>query len=151
MKIKEGREQYFYASGTLSATTRQLALAGIGIIWLLAGGLSRSKVHLSGNLLAASILMLASLAGDLSQSYWQASRLRAWTNKEEKALDDAARQRGHGSVVASDGPTAQDREIGDPPDKIAQVAWRLFQAKVTLMGASYVLIVISLVTHIRLS
>jgi hypothetical protein len=66
MKLKEARESYYYYSGKASDRVRQLAFAGIALIWIL-------KIDDRGNqaipeiLIIAAVFIVAGLGFDLLQ------------------------------------------------------------------------------------
>jgi hypothetical protein len=172
VKLSTAREAYYSASGTASTITRQLALAAVAIIWLLSGGLNRSKIHLTNVLLWASLLVIAAMFFDLLQYVWTAVSFAVWARKKEKALDAAARtprpleppppappvprlaRMLHYPPIPPvplSEPEGNEREIGETPSVILRVTWWLFAVKIAGTTASFVLIGVSLVHRIVLT
>ncbi|GAA3085947.1 hypothetical protein GCM10020000_85610 [Streptomyces olivoverticillatus] len=63
---------------------RQLALAGIAVVWLLAGGLQTSGINLTTRLLFAGFALALSLFLDLTQYVVKAIVWGLWARKGEK-------------------------------------------------------------------
>lgn len=142
MKIKVAREAYYGSSATCSTTIRQLGLAGIAVIWLLAGGLQTSGVNLTKLLLSAGLLIVIGLFLDLAQYVWTTARFAVWTRKEEKAYRDAK------SDQTAD---ADEHEIGNAPKSVLPIMWVLFYGKAAAIAAAYILIFIQLGDRLRVS
>jgi hypothetical protein len=135
MQIEDGREIYYSSSGTTSSVVRQLGLAGIAVIWLLAGGLQTSGVHLTTRLLAAGLLIVIGLFIDLAQYVWTTACFAIWVRQEEKS----ERRRLQDDTANVDG-----KEIGNAPEYVLPIMWVLFYLKAALIAAAYIVIFIQL-------
>ncbi|MCG8092479.1 MAG: hypothetical protein JAZ17_02445 [Candidatus Thiodiazotropha endolucinida] len=74
MKIKEAREAYYDHSGAASLVARQVAFAGIAIIWIFKTD-SLNTLNLPEPLLYPALLIIVSLVLDLSQYVYSSA---AW-------------------------------------------------------------------------
>jgi hypothetical protein len=73
VNLREARDQYYAHSGAASSAARQLAFAGIAVVWILATQ-DRTIVTVSAGALRAPLLwFVTTLALDLLQYYWLAS------------------------------------------------------------------------------
>lgn len=66
MKLAAARETYYYATGQVSQIARQLALAGIAVVWLFKAG-EGSSFLLPDELALALVAFFAALILDLFQ------------------------------------------------------------------------------------
>jgi hypothetical protein len=135
MEIKDGREIYYASSGTTSSVVRQLGLAGIAVIWLLAGGLQKSGVHLTEQLRNAGLLIVVALFVDLLQYVWTTGNFAVWVRIREK------RWRDH---LGDHSANVNDKEIGNAPGYVLPIMWVLFYLKAALTTAAYILIFMEL-------
>lgn len=71
MKLKEAQEHYYDHSGLASNSARQLAFAGIAVVWILATNGDVVPVQSTG-LRLPLFAFVATLALDLLQYYWLA-------------------------------------------------------------------------------
>lgn len=71
MKIKDALENYYFHSGKASDNVRQLAFAGIAVIWIFKIDLNGSP-KLPPELLLPLVLIAVGLAADLFQYYFAA-------------------------------------------------------------------------------
>ncbi|HET8554584.1 MAG TPA: hypothetical protein VFL78_07135 [Rhodanobacteraceae bacterium] len=67
MKLSKAQENYSYASGTASSICRQLAFAGIAIVWVFNLPTSESPVHVPQQLQVVILLLVVCLVLDLLQ------------------------------------------------------------------------------------
>ncbi len=70
MKLSEYRDDYYTFTGKLSDINRQLAFAGIALIWIFKQG-NGSNVSIEKALLIPAILIVISLAMDMLQYAYQ--------------------------------------------------------------------------------
>src|SRR6516225_8354418 len=84
MKLSTAQDGYHEASATASDVARQLALAGIAFVWLLAGGLQTSGVMLNSRLLTAGLVLALIL--DLGQFLWKTVTWGIWSRHKELDL-----------------------------------------------------------------
>ena len=67
MLLKDARDSYYYNSGKVSDLVRQLALAGIGLIFILAFGQEIADQRLPRSLLYPAIFIVVALFLDFAQ------------------------------------------------------------------------------------
>lgn len=142
MLIETGRAAYYDSSGTTSSIIRQLALAGIAVVWLLAGGLQEDGVNLTQILLAAGLLIVISLFLDLAQYVWTTACLAVWVRLKEKK----ARNR-----LNDDNANVDNEEIGDAPSAVLPIMWVLFYLKAAATATAYILIGFELADRLNVS
>ena len=93
MKISEIRDAYYAASGKVSELVRQLALAGIAIIWLFrAGGENSGGIHFSHFLIWPLIFFVSSLTADFLQYVyfsliWSVMNWLQWNRHHDNNFD----------------------------------------------------------------
>ncbi|MCZ4607393.1 hypothetical protein O3S80_27245 [Streptomyces sp. Lzd4kr] len=131
MLIETGRTAYYDSSGTTSSIIRQLALAGIAVVWLLAGGLQEDGVNLTAILLAAGLLIVISLFLDLAQYVWTTACLAVWVRLREKKAR---------TTLGNDKANVDKEEIGDAPGPVLPIIWLLFYSKAAATATAYILI-----------
>lgn len=84
MNIDDAREQYYIHSGLASNSARQLAFAGIAVIWILAT--QNTTIPLENEVWRVPlILFVLALAFDLVQYYWLAGFWGAFSWLKERA------------------------------------------------------------------
>lgn len=128
MQLSEYKKDYYFFSGKVSDITRQMALAGIAIIWVFK--ISKDEQIFIDKLLIYSAFFIAmSLLCDISQYIYQTI---VW----KKFFDEKELKR-----------TPENEDILAPREMntIPQI---LFWAKVILVGIAYLLIIIYLVSNI---
>ncbi len=146
MKLADTRENYYAMSGKVSEIVRQLALAGIAVIWIFKRDVN-GEVRVSRLLLVAGILIVLSLICDLLQ-YYVATRIWDEFNlRKEKELESGTPPPG------TTPPEEYDLEEVDfeAPDDINKWPKRFFWWKFYLTAAGYMVIVIFLVRAIKLT
>lgn len=90
MKIGDLKEEYYFATGTVSTVVRQMALAGIAIIWIFKVGKEQSGgIQFTAAMLVPLRLFILVLAADLLQyvfksAVWGALHHHYW-NKFKNA------------------------------------------------------------------
>ncbi|MFI9809551.1 hypothetical protein ACIHEJ_35375 [Streptomyces sp. NPDC052301] len=126
MKLKTGRAAYYKSSDTASQQTRQLGIAGLAVVWLLAGGLQKSAIHLSETLLVSGIALVSALSLDLLQYARTTATFAIWVRYKEK------KQRG--GIPNKD---VDEDDIGDAPAAILPIMWVCFYAKLVAIGVAY--------------
>lgn len=171
MKIAVARETYYAASATASTIFRQLALAGVAVIWLLAGGFQAGTVRLDVRLLIAALAVITALALDLFQYLWTTGCYARWAATREKDLDEhpvaaaappplpaervptLARMLHYPPTPAPPGapPVGSEREIGPSPAWILNGQWILFSAKMVAALTAYVLTAVELAHRIAVT
>ncbi len=65
MKLKDAREEYYGYTGKLSDVNRQLAFAGIAVVWIFAAADKSGSISLPENLVAPLACFVIALAADL--------------------------------------------------------------------------------------
>lgn len=86
MKLSDAREQYYAHSGAASAAARQLAFAGIAVVWILATEKVVVAVN-SSELRLPLLAFVATLGLDLIHYYWQATFWGIFSRSKEKKGD----------------------------------------------------------------
>lgn len=122
MKQSEIRKAYEELSGLLSKFNRQLAFAGIGIVWLFRVTDKSGNVTIDPEMLAPILCFVISFAFDLLQYLWQSYvwYLFYWYNRSRKKL-------------------GEDDETNEP-EWPNVVAWVLFTVKVCALMIAYILL-----------
>lgn len=83
MNLREARDHYYQHSGTASGVARQLAFAGIAVVWILAT--QPGFVTVPASVLRAPLLaFVIALALDLVQYYWLAAFWGIFSRLKEK-------------------------------------------------------------------
>lgn len=120
MSLDEVRETYYEASGKASEISRQLAFAGIAVVWLLAGGTLNSTggLRVSDDLLRVSVGLLLTLVLDLLQYAWRSLAWGIYARRLEL--------RGETTVSA--------------PTSLNVVALAMFWGKLVSLATAYVLL-----------
>jgi hypothetical protein len=67
MKLSQAREAYYAHSGSASSNSRQIAFAGIAVIWLFNSPSELRPIALPEELIFVALLLVISLALDLMQ------------------------------------------------------------------------------------
>ncbi|MEU3620115.1 hypothetical protein ABZ725_48735 [Streptomyces sp. NPDC006872] len=129
MKLWEARDNFYKASDTASQVARQLALGGIAVFWLLSGGLHPPKGGLALRLFWAGLALSVAIFLDMFQFLWKASAWAYWSHKKEDAFE---KLHGVGNY--------DDEEVLGIPPWVNKVTWTLLFAKVSLLVAAYVLL-----------
>ncbi len=119
MKLSEIREAYEELSGSLSKFNRQLAFAGIGIIWLFRYTDANNNTFIDSQVLTPILCFVISFSFDILQYFWQSYvwYIFYWY-KRGKGLkeDDEANEQEWPNVVA----------------------WVMFTVKVCALIAAYI-------------
>src|SRR5438105_6305291 len=92
MTIADLKEEYYFATGTVSTVVRQMALAGIAVIWIFKVGKDTGGITFTPNMLVPLRLFILVLVADLLQyaykgAVWGAIHHYYW-NKFKKADHD---------------------------------------------------------------
>ncbi|MDJ0342845.1 hypothetical protein QMK19_23360 [Streptomyces sp. H10-C2] len=135
MLVRDARDAYYTSSGTSSAAVRQLGLAGIAVVWILAGGLQKSGINLTKMLLTAGMLIVIGLFLDFAQYLWTTARLAMWVRRSEKRLR---------AIVADPTANVDNAEIGNAPKSVLPFMWGFFFSKAAAIAAAYILLLIQL-------
>ena len=69
-KLSEYKNDYYYFTGKLSEINRQIAFAGIALIWIFKNG-ENSNLKIENELILPAILIVLSLAFDIFQYIYQ--------------------------------------------------------------------------------
>lgn len=67
MKLSKAQESYSYASGTASTIARQIAFAGIGVVWVFNLSATHTEIAIPQQLRVVVFLLVVCLALDLLQ------------------------------------------------------------------------------------
>ena len=94
MKLEDARQHYYDHSGSLSTVNRQLALAGIAIVWIFVAGNGEGDYVLDHALVMGLFLFALSLLFDICQ-YW------ALTHAWKKIIDEKERKKTKESTTFS--------------------------------------------------
>ena len=131
MKLQDYRETFYEYSGKASDFTRQLAFAGIAVIWLFKKD-TTSSLSIPHELLLPGLLIVSGLALDMLQ-YCVASLIWRlyYRSKERQGV-------------------AEDQELGLHSEWLERPIWALFCAKILLVLAAYALIARYFVTVLLL-
>ncbi|THA41794.1 hypothetical protein [Streptomyces sp. A1547] len=132
MKLEDARQAYYDASDKASEIARSLALAGIGIVWLLAGGLTTSGIKLTQDQLWALILLAACLCFDLLQYLYKTIAWSWWARIKEP----------HANA---------DGEVGKAKALMNRPSWFFFTLKMMSMAAAYCFIFIDLASRLSMA
>lgn len=127
MKLKEAREFYYERSAKVSDLTRQLAFAGIAVVWVYKVG-PESHPSVAPDFLPPLILFATALLFDFLQAIWGAG---AW------GIFSRIREKTYGSST--------EAEIGDAPDAINWISVFFFWLKVAIILSGFVLLIFNLV------
>ncbi|MDQ1022502.1 membrane protein implicated in regulation of membrane protease activity [Streptomyces umbrinus] len=148
MKLKDAWAIRDSACGTASSVARQLALAGVAVVWLLGGGLQATGVRLNNLLLAAGLALVVMLFLDLTQYLITTGVWAPWARRMEKEAqgwkkeDDSAWKKE--KVV-------DEEEVGGAADWFNRPTWVVFVAKMVILVVAYFFIFIDLADRITLS
>ena len=118
MKLSEIREDYEELSGLLSRFNRQLAFAGIGIVWLFRATDKTGSTSIDPQLLTPVLCFVISFGFDLLQYFWQSLvwYIYYWFNRNKGIKEDT--------------------EMNEP-EWPNIVAWLMFIIKVSALMAAY--------------
>lgn len=150
MKLADTRESYYAMSGKVSEIVRQLALAGIAVIWIFKKEVN-GEVQVSRLLISAGILIVLGLIGDLLQYYVATRKWDKFNLQKERELETPPI-----TSPPTSPPTSLPDEAYDPeevdfvaPDNINDWPKTFFWLKVYLTAAGYVFIVVFLIRAIE--
>jgi hypothetical protein len=127
MDLADVQHTYEVASAKASDIARQLAFAGVAIVWLFSGATSTDQLRVTGRLLAAGLFLVIALALDLFHVVYRAA---AWGI--------------YGRVLERRGGS---RDV-DAPAWINWPSIGLFSGKLVALVIAYVLIGIYLVQRL---
>jgi hypothetical protein len=127
LTVADARAFYYAASDSASKVGRQLALAGIAIVWLFAGGAHLTRLNIPNDLLYPGIGFVSALAADFLQYLYTSAAWGIFSRRKEKERAQ--------SFVA--------------PDWINYPTLVLFWAKALVLMASYGLLASALASRIR--
>lgn len=119
MTANDYKETYEGATDTLSQINRNMALAGVAIIWMFTK--TDSGVDIPKPLLWPAILLVSSLSLDVLQYVWKTMTFYILFRRREKNEKNEKKQQGHSIWLV--------RPI-----------WGIFWLKIIAMGWAYVLI-----------
>jgi hypothetical protein len=87
VKHSAALDRWYVASAKASDTSRQLAFAGIAVVWVLSGGADApTTATVSGELVGALLAFVVALLCDFLQYAVQSLLWRMFSRKKEKAL-----------------------------------------------------------------
>lgn len=119
MKLSEIRKDYEDLSGSLSKYNRQLAFAGIGIIWLFRTTETNGSTSIDPEMLTPIFCLVISFAFDLLQYLWQSLWWYLYyLYKREQGSNE-------------------DEEMNEP-EWPNMIAWGMFSIKVCALMAAYI-------------
>lgn len=119
MKLSEIRKDYEDLSGSLSKYNRQLAFAGIGIIWLFRTTDANGSTSIAPEMLTPIFCLVISFAFDLLQYLWQSLWWYLYyLYKREQGSNE-------------------DEEVNEP-EWPNMIAWGMFTVKVCALMAAYI-------------
>jgi hypothetical protein len=121
--VESAREDYYYYTGKTSDIVRQLALAGVALIWLFRIDRETGIDVVPSQLRVPAILIVACLAADLLQYVWGSAAWGIYSRIKELQIQRRE----------------EDEEFW-APDWINRPTNTLFVVKILLMGWAYVLI-----------
>lgn len=84
MKLSEYKKDYYFFSGKVSDLTRQMAFAGLAIIWVFKSSIG-DKISIEKELFLPAILFVLSLSFDICQYIYQTIAWNWFFEKHEKA------------------------------------------------------------------
>lgn len=119
-KLSEYKNDYYFFTGKLSDINRQIAFAGVALIWIFKES-KAGEIKIEEDLLLPAILIVIALAFDLFQYIYQSI---TWT-----IFYTYYKRKGK----------AEDEKIKSP-EYLNYLAWFFFIIKVSLVIASYWLI-----------
>jgi hypothetical protein len=134
MNLDSVEENYRFHTGKASDVGRQLALAGIAIVWIFSGGgvSTGAQLQISPDLLRVGLLLVIALAVDLTQYLYGSVAWGAF----RRLMETRAAKNG----VA---------ESFDAPAWINYPTLGCFWTKVSLIAAAYALLGIALAGRLR--
>ena len=119
MKVEDAREHYYSHSASASSSARQLAFAGIAVIWILAT--QNDQIELLNTVWRSPlILFVGALALDLLQYYWLAGFWGAFARFKERK---------------------EEQEFGGAPEWGNWVGLLCFWSKGLLVAIGYVMLI----------
>ena len=86
MKLSAARECYYSHSGNASAAARQIAFAGIAVVWVFNQPSADRTLNLPEQLVGALLLLCITLALDLLQYTFSTATWGFWSRRKEKLL-----------------------------------------------------------------
>lgn len=119
MKLSEIREDYEELSGLLSKFNRQLAFAGIGIVWLFRTTDANGSTSVDTEMLTPILCFVISFGFDLLQYLWQsyAWYIFYWYKRNKGSRED---------------------DEMNEPEWPNIIAWSMFTIKVAALIAAYI-------------
>ena len=124
MKLSEARDCYYSFSASASATARQIAFAGIAVVWVFNQPQAGQPIGLSPQLALTLFLLCASLAADLLQYTLSTAIWGFYARHKEKQL----RHRFH-----------EDPDI-EPPHTLNWPGIAMFWLKLLLLFSAYIVL-----------
>ena len=119
MTLSEIREDYEELSGLLSKFNRQLAFAGIGIVWLFRTTDASNSTSIAPEMLTPVLCFVISFAFDLLQYFWQSY---AW----------------YIYYWYKHGKGSHEEDEMNEPEWPNMIAWGFFTIKVCALIAAYI-------------
>ena len=86
MKLTAARDCYYSHSGNASAAARQIAFAGIAVVWVFNKPLGDKKLNLPDELVTVLLMLCIALVCDLLQYSSSAALWGYWSRRKEKEL-----------------------------------------------------------------
>lgn len=90
MRLEDVRDAYYTQSGKVSDVARQLALAGIAVVWVFSGGgvSTGAAVHIPKDLTFAGLVLIAALAADFFQYAWASAAWGIFNRVKEREVKE---------------------------------------------------------------
>ena len=84
MKLSAARDCYYSHSGNASAAARQIAFAGIAVVWVFNRPLASRTINLPDELVGVLLSLCIALAFDLLQYTFSTATWGFWSRRKEK-------------------------------------------------------------------
>lgn len=129
MRLSDYKNAYEDFSGKLSDICRSLSFMGFGVVWILVGGIENlrpDKIPFSLKMVLAGLVLTLIL--DILHYAYQSIAWYRYFRKIEKYIDRELKK----------GNQPEDKY--NAPVWIANIAWVIYGLKVTLMSASYIVL-----------
>jgi hypothetical protein len=84
MKLDDYKNDFYYFTGKLSDLSRQLAFAGLAVVWIFKYTSETNQIQIDRGLVLPAILLIASLTTDLLQYIYQSACWSIFFHYHEK-------------------------------------------------------------------
>lgn len=138
--LSEYRQEYFEASTKVSEINRNLALAGVVIVWsFVKYNEEKDVIRIAYSLKIALIFIVFSLIVDLTQYIWRTITIARFYSNEEKKIDNKESKKEKQNAFA---------DVSNFPSWIRITTWCIFSLKIALMVIGYIFIMYFLMQKI---